>query len=190
MTTYSLIQTIGPASEPVSLAEARDQCEIGASVTAHDTKLNRYMVSAREQVENDTGYALITQTLTLSFTAFPSGSFFDIPIRPIQSISITYYDASNAQQTLDTAVYQLDKGRRRVYLKHNQSWPAITEQHNGIVVTIVAGYGTEANVPRLFKQACLLQVAKWWAHRGDESKMIAHDTAYERIIRRFAVSYP
>ena len=193
-TTYSLDRTVGPVNEPVSLAEARDQCEIGATVTDHDTKLSRYITASVEQVENDTEYVLITQTYTLSFDSFPSnGDPIPLPVRPIQSItSITYYDTSNTQQTLATTVYGLDKARRQVYLKYDQEWPDITEQHNGNVITFIAGFGlTEANTPRLFKQAILLQVAKWWAHRGDESKMPAHDTAYERIIRRvLRSSYP
>lgn len=192
-TAYVLNRTVAPANEPVTLAEARDQCEIAASDTNHDTKLTRYIETAREQVEHDTGYALITQTYTLSQRTWPDGTDeLHIPIRPIQSItSVTYYDTDNAQQTLSTDVYGLDSARRLLYLKYNQQWPAITEQHDGIVTTITAGYGSASNVPTLFKQAILLQVAKWFMHRGDESNMAAHDTAYERIVKRILRnSYP
>ena len=187
-----LNRTSGPGTEPVSLVEARDQVELIASDTSHDTKLTRYIAAAREQVEDDTGYALITSTWTLSMTHFPgyserlrSGeSFIHLPRRPIQSIgSITYYDGADSQQTLSTDVYGLDGARRLVYLKYNQTWPAYTERHNGIVITFVAGYTSATAVPYVFKQLILLQVAKWFEHRGDESKMPAHDTAYERLLR-------
>lgn len=188
-----LNRTVGPTTEPVSLAEARDQCEIAATVTDHDTKLTRYIIASREQVENDTGYALATQTFTLTGDCFPSGAgHIQIPVRPVASITgITYYDTSNAQQTLATSVYDLDQPRRQVHLKYDQEWPSITTQRNGIEVTLRAGYGTAASVPSLFKQAILLQVTKWWVHRGDESKMPAHDSAYESIIARLIrTSYP
>ena len=190
-TKYSLNRTVGPSSEPVTLVEARDQCEILASDTTHDVKLARYIGAAREQVENDTGYALTTQTFTVSRSTFPAGEIA-VPIWPIQSVSsITYYDADNSQQTLATSVYGLDTPRRLIHLKYNQDWPTITEQHDGIVVTCVAGFGSAANVPNEFKQAILLQVTKWFEHRGDESGKSVYDTAYESIIRRLLrTSYP
>lgn len=190
-TKQSLNRTVGPSSEPVTLVEARDQCEILASDTTHDTKLARYIGAAREQVENDTGYALITQTFTVSRSTFPAGEI-SIPVRPLQSVSgVTYYDADNSQQTLATSVYGLDSTRRLLYLKYNQDWPTITEQHDGIVITCVAGFGSAANVPSEFKQAILLQVTKWFEHRGDESGNSRFDVAYEAIIRRLLrTSYP
>lgn len=194
-TTYSLDRTSGPASEPVTTAEARDQCEIAATVTAHDTKLDRFIAAAREQVETDTEYVCITQTYTLSFSAFPCEDTIDLPVRPVASISsITYFDSNNTQQTLATTVYGLDAARRVVHLKYDQEWPDITEQHNGIVITFVAGFGTASNVPSLIKQAMLLQVEKWFVHRGDETGGKAvqmYDIAYEALISRILrTSYP
>ena len=189
-TAYSLNRTIGPTSEPVSLAEARDQCEIISTDTTHDTKLSRFITAAREQLEHDTGYVCVNQTYTLSFDVFPSCDHIDIPLRPLQSVtSIQYQDADNSQQTLDTTVYGTDTARRLVYLKHNQSWPSVTEQHNGVIVTLVAGFGeTEANVARLIKQAILLQVTRWFADRGDDTYTSKHDTAYEQIRKRISSS--
>jgi uncharacterized phiE125 gp8 family phage protein len=176
-------------NEPVSLAEARDQVEIMATDTTQDIKLIRFIKSAREQVEHDTGRALINQTFTLKMPSFGSESYFRLQIQPVASItSITYYDSSNAQQTLATSVYGLDPVKSIVHLKYNQSWPSITEQHNGIVTTFVAGFGaTEAYVPRIYKQAIMLQVTKWFVHRGDEGQVHGagtYDEAYDRTHER------
>lgn len=194
VTTYSLNRTSGPAVEPVSRAEAKKQCELASGVTTHDAAIDDWIIAAREQLEDDTGYACITTTFTLSMSAFPSGNApIRLPVRPVQSVSsITYYDTADAQQTLATTVYGLDGPRRLVYVKNDQEWPSVNGQHDGIVVTFVAGYGSSAsNVPRLLRQAVLLQVAKWFQHRGDESQMPAHDTAYERIVKRLLrSSYP
>lgn len=167
-TKQSLNRASGPASEPVTLAEARDQVEVAATDTAHTTKLTRYIASAREQVESDTGYAMITQTFTLTMSEFPSDGWIHIPVRPISSItSITYYDENDSQQPLATTVYGLDQGRRAVYLKANQYWPSINGQNNGIEITFVAGYGSADNVPAALKQLVLCKVAEQFFDRGD-----------------------
>ena len=193
-TYQSLSRTVGPSEEPVTLAEARDQCEIIASDQSHDVKLNRYIQSAREQVETDTGYKLITQTFTLSLDEFPEQEpLIQIPARPLQSVSgITYYDSDNAQQTLSTDVYGVDVPRRMVYRKVNQTWPASTVQHNNIQVTFNVGFGAASNVPSLIKQALLLQITKWFVHRGEEmSDASKIDRAYEALIKRILrTSYP
>ena len=188
-TLYDLVQTVAPASEPISLAEARDHLEIGAAVTAHDTKLTRNIAAARLNFEMDTGLALIDQTFTLSLSAFPKGSdLLHIPVRPLSSVtSVTYYDEADAQQTLSTSVYGVDSGRRGLYLKINQEWPAINGQHDGIVVTFVAGYGSSSSdVPDLCRQAVLLKIGKMFAFRDDtEHKVFSGDLAYDNIVKRF-----
>lgn len=194
LTTTSLSRTTGPSVEPVSRAEAKKQLELANADTTHDDAIDDYIIAAREQVEHDTGYSCCTQTFTLSMTEWPTKpAVIRLPVRPIQSVSgITYYDSDNSQQTLATSVYGLDAPRRLIHLKYDQEWPSVTVQHNGIVVTFTAGFGASAStVPRLLRQAILLQVAKWFQHRGDESHMPAHDTAYERIITKIArSSYP
>ena len=192
-TKQSLYRTVGPTIEPVTLAEARDQCEIISTDTTHDTKLTRYLAASREQIENDTGYSCLLQTYTLSLDEFPDGDVIDIPIRPVQSITSIYYqDDADSSTLLATSVYGLDQARRMIYLKYNQSWPSVAVQHNGVIVTLVAGFGaTASTVPYLIKQAILLQLTKWFAHRGDEAKVMSHDTAYENIIKRILrSSYP
>lgn len=192
----SVSRTSGPTIEPVSLSEARDHVEILATDTTQDVKLTRFIKAAREQLEHDTGCVLINSTFTMSMDAFPDEEFFRISLRPISSISsITYYDGNNAQQTLATSVYTLDAPKRMVRLKYNQSWPTITAQPGGIVCTFVAGFGaTQEHIPREFQQAILLQVTKWFVHRGDEGQVHGKDTydeAYERIVKRILRStYP
>ena len=194
MTTAQVLnRTVGPVTTPVTLTEAKKQVEVIDLGTHHDDQISEQIQAAAEQVEKDTEHICITQTFQVLLNDFPSTGFIRIPVRPIQSLtSITYLDTNSEEQILSTDVYGLDSVRRQVYLKHGQAWPAITPERNGIVITVIAGYGASAtNVPRLIKQAILLQVAKWFQHRGDESLMPAHDTAYERIIRRIArSSYP
>lgn len=194
---WSIDLSSGPASEPVTTADAKDQCEIASSVTAHDAKLDRYIAAARQQYEDDTDEILINQTWTMSGAYFPSvdTDLIALPLRPVSSISsITYYDTDDAQQTLATSVYGLDTARNAIYLKNDQDWPDVNGQHNGIVITFVVGHGADAtSVPETAKQAILLQVCRWFIQdRGDEMPIAqGSQTAYDRLIRRhFRRSYP
>lgn len=191
-----LARTTGPTVEPITLEQAKDHCEIAASETAHDDKLVGFIRAAREQVENDTQQALVNQTFTLSLDEFPGDGKIWLPMKPVQSItSITYYDSANAQQTLSSSIYGLLAAKRLVYREYDQSWPSHVVKPGGIVVTFVAGYGTsKANVPHVLRQAMLLQISKWFEHRGDELAVHGsgtYDQAYNALIKRFLrSSYP
>ena len=189
-----LLRTVGPLNEPVSVADAKKQLEIATTDTVHDVQLTNAIIAAREQVEQDTPYACISQTFEVILDQFPCGTDpIPLPIRPVTSLSsVTYMDGST-QETLATTVADLDRKKRNLVLKYNQEWPSVEAQADGIVITVVAGYPLQANVPRLIRQAILLQVAKWFEDR-DMMTPWTHDNidvAYERIIRRLMrSSYP
>jgi len=191
MTPYTLNRTAGPSAEPVTLAEARDHCEIISTDTVHDTKLGRFIGAARELVERETELVLMTQTYTVSVNAFQP--YFHVPVRPIQSVSsITYYDADDTQQTVTSTIYGLDATRQQVYLEYNQTWPTYTSRRNGIVITLVCGFGAADNIPNVLKQAILLKVGEWFdLDRGDARLMPTHGQGYRRLIDGFMrTSYP
>lgn len=191
-----LARTTGPTIEPISLDQAKEHCRIASGETGHDAKLVDIISAAREQVENDTNQALITQTFTLSLDEFPGDGRIYVPMKPLIAVSaITYYDESNAQQTLSSSVYAVNKPLRLVYRDYDQSWPNHVIKPGGIVITFTAGYGTNpATVPAVLKRAMLLQISKWFEHTGDELAphgATTYDQAYEKLIKRYLrSSYP
>lgn len=193
---YSLSRVTGPATEPISLAEAKDHLEIVSSDTTHDSKIARFISAAREQLEDDTGYVLNTQTYTLSLTHFPINESIVLPVMPVQSVeSIKYQDLDNTQQTLSTDIYRFSSARRSIGLKYDQEWPFITPEEDGIIIAFTAGFGGSAStVPAICRQAILLQLTKWFVHRGDEGQVHGRDTyneAYNSLITRMLrTSYP
>ncbi len=191
---YSLRRTVEPIREPVTVPEAKKQLELLASDNTHDAHLKRLISSAREQVEHDTETALITSTWLLSRHRFPDHEeSICIPMRPIQSVSsVTYYDANNQQQTLSPDVYGLDVTRSLLYLKYDQEWPDITEQHDGIAVTFVAGFGENAtDVDDDFRHMVLIQTELWFEQRGVLEDDKIHNKVYDRMVRRkLRASYP
>lgn len=134
---YTLAVKTGPAGEPVTLPEAKDQLQI--TDTVHDAYLTGLIQAAREQAENFTSRALLQQTFTMYLDSFPgyegyglpSSSYFAssplasinpligillsrggeilIPRAPVTAIdSIKYIDTTGALQTLDPNLYQVD----------------------------------------------------------------------------------
>lgn len=162
MSWLAPVVTVVPTSEPVTLAEAKTHCKVDGSDS--DGELNRMISSARVFVEAYCGTALGSQTQVLRCSSFCD--FIDLPIAPISAISsITYLDASGAEQTLSTDVYEgvLIGLEPSIRLKINQSWPSVRCASDAIRVTVSAGY---ASVPDPIKHAMLLLIATWFDSRS------------------------
>lgn len=180
-----------PASEPVTLEEAKKQLEIASSDDTHDDQLLLVIQAAREQWEYDTDSAVMTQTLRMNFEGFQLNEI-QLLRRPVASVSsITYYDDSNALQTLATDVYSLHAMARSVRLNFDKVWPSTYTRWDAVTVNYVAGYSTRQLVPAVAKQAMLLLVGYYFdGNRGDNDR--PNDfRAYERLVMRFMrSSYP
>ena len=145
-------------SEPVTVSEAKEQLAIASSDTTHETRLGRLITAARQKYEYDTQTNLLAATYDETFDRFYDR--MRLTQRPVQSItSITYYDESNASQTLSTDVYGLDESLQEIRLKTDQSWPNSADRWDAVVVRYVTGYSTN---PQTAKHAILLLVAFWF----------------------------
>jgi uncharacterized phiE125 gp8 family phage protein len=183
--------TTAPALEPLTLDEAKKHVEIANSDTSHDVYLGTLIQAAREQWENDTDTAVLTQTMRMQLSGFRTNSI-QLLSRPVQSItSITYYDDGNDSQTLDADVYSLDALARCVRLNFDKVWPSTYTRWDAVTITYVAGYTARNLVPAIAKQAMLLLVGYYFdANRGDNDR--PNDMrAYERLVMRYMrSSYP
>ena len=68
----SLVIITPPATEPITLTEAKAQCRVDG--TAEDALLTIYIQAAREQCERLIGRKLITQTVEQRLDAFPDAA--------------------------------------------------------------------------------------------------------------------
>jgi uncharacterized phiE125 gp8 family phage protein len=135
---YPASVTAPPDAEPVTLAQARQQCQVSDS--SKDDLLGRLIASERAFVEKYCGIRVMTQTLTLKCDDF--SNFERVPAAPVQSVlSISYVDTYGATQTLDPAIYEVraDGLDAAIVLKFGQFWPAI-QRGSRITVTLVAGF--------------------------------------------------
>ena len=86
----TLIRTVDPVAEPVTLAEAKAFLRLTG--TSEDELVAGLIRAAREDVERSTGLALIAQTWRLVLDALPSDDAVCLMRGPVQAVlSVTAY---------------------------------------------------------------------------------------------------
>jgi len=157
------IQTITPpAVDAVSLADAKTRLSISDS--ASDDNIQVYIKAATQEAENYLERRLITQTVELSLSGFEDCIL--LPAGPVQSVThVKYRDGDNAEQTLDSDVYELQSGNDRtpdhLRLAFNKSWPTTSGRHNAVIIRYDVGWGLAADLPIKIQQALMLLVGHW-----------------------------
>jgi uncharacterized phiE125 gp8 family phage protein len=166
----SLILTTPPATEPVSLAEAK--AHVRVTHADDDVYISTLIVSARRRVEARTGLRLITQGWSQFMDCWPHGGVVDLQLNPVASVSdvITYGD-TDTPATIDPAHYFLDATSNppRVVFRSGRFPANPGRRAKGIEVRVTAGFGAAAAVPQELKQAVLLLVADAFSNRGDDA---------------------
>jgi len=196
----SFRDTSKPVAEPVTLAQARQQCVVEATFTDDDSLITALITAARQLVEQKTNRAIYNRTVQLWLDFFPYsayggttnpndrhvmfGEFWnEIAIRLpkpacVSVTSITYLDFNAVSHTLDPSAYFVDVNSEPARIVPNPGtyWPYSQSYLPGSVcVTYVAGtYGdgvTVDNCPATIKQAMLLLISYWYNHR-DAAEMV------------------
>lgn len=175
------VVTVGPASEPLTQAEAKNHIKVDGSDDSD--AIDRLISTSRTLVEEITGTKLVSQTVVMRCSEWCD--LVDLPLAPIISVSsVTYLDSAGTSQTLSTDVYEsvLHGLEPHIRLKINQSWPAIRDASDAITVTAVAGY---ASLPAPVKSAMLLTISALYDGRGNgnipDGAMALLDTNYRRF---------
>lgn len=163
MTSYLLA---GPASEPVSLAEAKAFLRLDE--VAEDALVTTLIAAARMHMESVTGRALIEQSWRVVLDDWPETGVLALPVLPVRSITaVTAHDADGSPHALELAQFRLEPGEGACL-----SFPTavagapVLQQNFGIEVDVLAGYGaTGTDVPAPLRQAILALVGYWFEHR-------------------------
>jgi uncharacterized phiE125 gp8 family phage protein len=175
-----LTRTVDPVALPVSLVDAKKQCELGDSDTTHDDHIIRLIRAATDDVERHTRRALITQTWRLSLREIPyrlpySKSNYGriyLPRPPLVEVeSVQYRDDNGVLQTLDSSLYQvtIDASPGHIEPAFNEVWPVIrTQTAEAFSVTYTAGFGDSCrDVPAQYQNVIFEMVAFRFMNRGD-----------------------
>jgi uncharacterized phiE125 gp8 family phage protein len=157
-----------PASEPVTLAEAKAHLRLES--TEDDTYVSVLILAARQHVEEVCWRGVVTQTREAVLEAFPYEDAVELPGGNLGAItSATYVDADGVTQTLDGDVYEADTVSvpGRLVLSYDQTWPSTRSQWDAVRVQYTVGWAV-ADVPAPIKQALLLLVAHFYEQRNPE----------------------
>lgn len=174
-----------PSVEPISLEQAKAHLRV--DTTDQDDLIETLITAAREKVEDDTGRALITQTLEIAldyFVAPPDLRYVTYPyLTPAKAIllprpplialkRITYYDGDGNEVLLhdevgsptvisDLVVDTYSEPGRLVPASSG-NWPSVQDRANAVVIRYTAGYGsTGDDVPERLKQAMKLLIGHY-----------------------------
>jgi len=144
-------------------------CEFGTSIlvnaatTAEDDLLTALIYSARENIEDITRRALLTQTWDYCLDEFPGDKdYIKLPFGNLQSVtSVKYKDSDGTETTMtvttDYLVETNGEACGRVVLPYGDSWPTdALYPSNPITIRFVCGWTTAALVPYKIKAAMKL----------------------------------
>jgi len=165
----SLIVSVEPSTEPVTLAEAKIHLRVDHGEL--DDLITELIKSARRAAEVFTSRAFVDTTFVYKVNAFPASGYIDsrilLPRAPLDSVSsVSYLDTNGDSQTLATSVYEVDTSSLpgRIRLKFAQSWPNTRLHPEVITITFIAGYGAASAVPASVKTAVKMIVNDLYEH--------------------------
>ena len=187
-TVQRSVTPAAPASEPLTLTEAKQHLCIAAADDSNDSEVLRIIKAARQQWEDDTQTLTVSRSVVEKLEDWPGVDwrFYYMPVSSITSI--TYYDTANASQTLGTSIYELDAPNRMIKLKVDQDYPSIESRWDAITVTAVCG---ETVVSEIAKQAMKLALDVMFELKGMTKEKDATYRAYESLVQRYQrASYP
>lgn len=207
MREYRLDLVTAPASEPVTLTEAKNFLRVDGS--DDDDLITSLIVVARTNAESYTRRSFIDQTWKLFLNEWPvkkSDEWWDgvrelpisnlkgvdsieIPKAPLSSVThIKTYDDADSATTFSTdnyyvSVYSGDFAEKgKITLRDGESWPTFERNADGIEIQFVAGYGaTASSVPSQIKQAILHEISNLYENRGDCSGDVCCDISMKLL---------
>lgn len=165
---------LAPVAEPVDLMSLKLHLRIEPDETDEDEYLEELIKTAREQVENYTGRAIITQTWDYYIPGWPRCNFIKLPYGNLQTISEVAWkdtDGDSTPLTLITDYLVETNGDQcgKIVLPFSVTWPTWTlYPSNPIAIRYIAGWTTADLVPMALKSAIKLWVAKLYESRGED----------------------
>jgi hypothetical protein len=177
-----------PASEPVTLAEAKLMLRV--DIDDDDALITSLISAARMHVEVLLRQTLIATTYDWFQDNFPAAAngYFNrlnrlmgpnpqwlpngaailyLPKPPLVSVaSVKYYDPTGTLQTFDPTHYFVSTGLgSRVQPTIGNVWPVIRPQIDGVVVRYTSGVAASTAVPEPIKQAVKMLIVHWYENR-------------------------
>ena len=168
---FSKVLDTAAPSEPIALSEAKLFLKVDTS--DDDALIGTIISSAREYVENFTGYQLLSATYTQYLDKFPNkNTAIELLMNPVSAVThVKYYDSDNTLQTWNTSNYDTDlKGKpARITLANDATFPTVYDRTNAVEIKFVAGYASTSatGFPKQLLNAMYLIIGHLYENRQD-----------------------
>lgn len=192
-----LTMNTAPTHEPVDLETLKRHLRV--DIDEDDEEITAFALAAREEVEDQTGLKLVTQTWTMYLDEFSAGEI-ELPFLPVQAVTwIKYYDSTNTLATWGATNYQSDYASRlrpaRIRPVSGVSWPSTYDRMAAVEVKFNAGFGNWDDVPARLRQAIMVLTATYYEHREDvvpgvEVRQLVGPACVARLVAPYKVWTP
>ena len=180
-----------PTTEPLTLANVRDNHLRVTNGTAEDDYIETLIRVARRRAERVTRRALATQTWRMVLDRFPCERELLLPLPPLQEVvSIDYLDEDGVRTTWGGSPLPYDvtipsgptAGRARVAPVYDTTWPDHRRQLGSVRIQFTCGYadaGSPAlpDVPEDIAHGMLLMVGELYKQRSISVHAFAQNPA-------------
>src|SRR5690606_31610813 len=180
----TLFRTLAPAIEPVTRAEAENYLRL-APETDRDL-IEGLIRAAREEVERQSGQALIAQCWRHTLDGWPARGPLLLRRTPVREIiGVTVIGEDGGASLLPAQHYAADLNAEPARLLFCAP-PRPQIALGGIEIDFRCGYGASGNeVPDLLRRAILLLVAHWYEFRGaygPGDQPVSYPAGFDRLI--------
>lgn len=185
----ALVLTSAPASEPITLEEAKAHLRIDTA--DEDALIASLILTSRLHIEAALTIALTTQSWRLVLDRWPKSASVIVPVHPLQSVAVVRtLAADGTPKVVPPSSYLVDvastPGR---LIRTGTTLPQPGRSSGGIEIEFTAGYGAEpGSVPAPIRQAMLLLVAHWYEHR-DPIEIGAPEAAIPHAVSRLLAPF-
>jgi uncharacterized phiE125 gp8 family phage protein len=157
------IISVNPASEePITLAEAKVQCQVDVDLVDEDVFIDGLILSAVDFCEQYTGRTLITQEQQYVGRFTPN---IELAPNLLSVEAIKYMDSRGLVQQLASDQFYVTTALIGEVVACN-SWPATYPNHpQPVEINFTCGYGAAEDVPDSIKQCIRLLVGHWFRNR-------------------------
>ena len=190
---WTLARTSSPSGLAVSLGEVKAHLRI--SGISQDSELTLLVEASTEKLERDINRGILQATWKQAQQAFPDcQDAIKLYMGNTTTVSsITYVDSDKATQTLDPTLYSFSVARGVIF-NEGDNWPEtdITTASDKVFVNFTAGVSDADCIPRLYKQAILMETGRAYFDPAQEAQQNADNgKSYELLVRKLIrSSYP
>jgi len=146
-----------PASEPLTLDQAKQHLRIPLDVTDFDANVTEYIAGARSYMEYTYGLPVMQQKVRVNLQQFPSADRIRLPIWPVQSVDASRYITVDGQahpltvgdsttQPVPDILARLWRKPSELVLPWSHIWPPVVLQMaDAVQFDLTVGFVTNAS---------------------------------------------